>query len=57
MCIICVELASQKLTKLEAQRNLSELIAAAEPDSPEEDHLYEVYDELVKDWFKEEMEE
>jgi hypothetical protein len=49
MCIICVELVKDKLTSLEARRNLGEM-----KNSIEEDHRFEV---LKLIWKKEEEQE
>ena len=49
MCIICVELTKDKLTSLEARRNLGEM-----KNSIEEDHRFEV---LKLIWKKEEEQE
>ena len=43
MCLICVELAKDKLTPLEARRNLGEMI-----DVVEEDHRIEVLQAIWK---------
>jgi hypothetical protein len=48
MCLICVELASNKLTTLEARRNLGEMIHVIE-----EDHRIEVLQAI---WKKEDEE-
>lgn len=48
MCIVCVEIMNERLTLLEAQRALTELIATSEDDSKDE-HYLEIYDAVVKD--------
>lgn len=44
---------NERMTLLEAQRALPELIWEAEDESEEEQHLYDLYDAIVKDIMKE----
>lgn len=47
MCLVCIEIMNERMTLLEAQRALPELIHDAEGE--EEEHLLELYDSVVKD--------
>jgi len=57
MCIICIEIMNERMTLVEAQRALPELIWEAEDGSEEEEHLYDVYNGIIKKMIEEEKED
>ena len=42
MCLICIDLVKQKISAMEAKRNLNELIVGSEFDESQQDHIEEV---------------
>lgn len=52
MCIVCVELVKQKMTILEAERNLGEL-GRTSKDKKIATHYKNLYDAIVEGDFKE----